>query len=268
MPASITVWGDMGLIDSHAHLTSPALRTQLDRVLERASQAGVEHVITIGTDLSDAQAAVDLARSHPEQLSVAIGFHPHEAAKVSASDFKTMVALWEDPLVVALGEMGLDYHYDFADRAVQREVFSRQLAEARKHDKPIIIHGREAFEDLAPMLVDHGFADRGVVFHCFTGTQAEAIRIQENGWRISFTGIVTFGKSTELQEIAKAYPADALMVETDSPYLSPVPVRGRKPNEPAHVAHIARFLAELREESYESLVSQTNRNTKTFFNLT
>ncbi|MCH7872139.1 MAG: TatD family hydrolase, partial [Planctomycetes bacterium] len=128
-------------------------------------------------------------------------------------------------------------------------------------------NGREAFEDGVSMLVDHGFAGRGVVFHCFTGTADEASRLAEQGWRISFTGIVTFPKSGELQAIAKAYPDDQLMIETDSPYLSPVPVRAKRPNEPAHVAHIARFLAELRGVDFEVLVNQTHRNTQAFFRL-
>ena len=134
-------------------------------------------------------------------------------------------------------------------------------------EKPLIIHCREALDHAVPMLLDHGFAHRPVVFHCFTGTRAEADRIAEHGWRLSFTGIVTFPKSTELQEIAKSYPSDQLMVETDSPYLSPVPVRGRRPNEPAHVAHVARFLAELRGVSFIELKAQVSCSTRLFFNL-
>lgn len=257
----------MGLIDSHAHLTFLELREQVNDVLERCQQAGVERVITIGTELSDARAAIELAVQHPNQISVAGGFHPHEADKVTEADFREMVKLWDDARVIALGEMGLDYHYDFADREVQRRVLTWQLAEAVKRDKPVIIHCREAYDDVEPMLIDHGFVSRRVVFHCFTGSDKEAQRIAENGWRISFTGIVTFPKSTELQAIAKSYPKNALMVETDSPYLSPVPVRNKRPNEPAHVAHTARFLADLREQPFEQLVEQTNKNTKDFFGL-
>jgi len=161
----------------------------------------------------------------------------------------------------------LDYHYDFADRENQQRVFSRQLELALGRGKPLIIHCREALEDAVAMLVDYGFENRSVVFHCFTGTSSEADRIAEHGWRISFTGIVTFSKSGELQEIAKRYPADQLMVETDSPYLSPVPVRSVRPNVPSHVAHVARFLADLRDASYPDLVEQTSANTKLFFRL-
>lgn len=257
----------MGLIDSHAHLTFPELREQVYDVLDRCQQAGVERVITIGTDLSDMRAALELADRYPRQISAAGGFHPHEAEKVSEADFQEMIKLWDDVRVIALGEMGLDYHYDLADREVQRRVLAWQLTEAAKRDKPVIIHCREAYDDIERMLIDHGFANRRVVFHCFTGSATEALRIAEHGWRISFTGIVTFPKSTELQAIAKAYPNNALMVETDSPYLSPVPVRGKRPNEPAFVAHTARFLADLRNQPFEQLVEQTNKNTQEFFGL-
>ena len=266
----------MGLIDSHAHLTYPEFEGRMDEVLARCTESGVERVITIGTSLSDARKAIELSQRYPTRIHAAAGFHPHEADKVSDADLAAMAALWKHERVVAFGEMGLDYHYDFADRANQRRIFARQLelaavTSAGKNpltlpsppvgergsttpDRPIIIHSREAYDDVEAMLRDHGFVDRGVVFHCFTGTRAEADRIAEHGWRISFTGIVTFPKSKELQEIAKSYPFDQLMVETDSPYLSPVPVRGRRPNEPSHVAHVAKFLADLRGVSFAELV--------------
>lgn len=257
----------MGLIDSHAHLTFPELRDHVGDVLARCDEAGVERVITVGIDLDDTREAINLADHHRGRIHAAGGFHPHEAEKVTGTDFEQMAGLWDDPNVVALGEMGLDYYYDFADRAAQRAVFERQLVMATSSTKPLIIHCREAFDDTVRILLDHGFKDRPVVFHCFTGTAGEASRIAENGWRISFTGIVTFPKSTWLHEIAKSYPEDALMLETDSPYLSPVPVRGKQPNEPAHIAHTARFLAKLRDVAYEELVAQTGRNTQQFFRL-
>ncbi len=257
----------MGLIDTHAHLTFPELREQVADVLARCDEAGIDRVITIGTDLADARAAIAMAERHPARIAAAGGFHPHEAGKVTDEGLAAMAKLWSDPRIVAFGEMGLDYHYDFADRRVQQDVLARQLELAKPHDRPLIIHCREAFEDLVPILLDHGFADRRVVFHCFTGTADEAVVLASHGWRISFTGIVTFKGSTELQRIARTYPASALMVETDSPYLSPVPVRSKRPNEPAHVAHTARFLAELRGVGYEELVEQTTHNARAFFGL-
>lgn len=257
----------MGLVDSHAHLTFSELSNNVDAVLKRCAQSGVDQVITIGIDASDAGAAVSLAMRFPDRLRAGAGLHPHEADKVTDDAFEAMARIWDDPLVVALGEMGLDYHYDLADRKTQRKAFSRQLELARERDKPLVIHCREAFDDCISILVDHGYAGRRVVFHCFTGTAAEAERIAECNWRISFTGIVTFPKSTELREIAKAYPAAELMIETDSPYLSPVPIRSKRPNEPAHVAHVARFLADLRRVPYDQFVGETSATTREFFAL-
>jgi TatD DNase family protein len=257
----------MPLIDSHAHLTMEPLAADVDAVLARAVEAGVEHVITIGTDLADARRAVALA-NRDSRVSAVVGFHPHESGKVTDECWTGLGELIVEPTVVAIGEMGLDYHYDFADRAVQHEVFARQLEVASTTQKPIVIHSREAYLDTAAILRSAGYAGKPVVFHCFTGTEAEACDIRDNGWRISFTGVVTFKNATELQRIAKDYPAAELMIETDSPYLSPVPVRHIRPNEPSHVMHTARFLAQLRGESFEALAVMTNTNTRQFFQLT
>jgi TatD DNase family protein len=257
----------MGLIDSHAHLTYPELHDQVDDVLARARAAGVDRVITVGTTPADGERAVALARRYRGTVFAAVGIHPHHAMEAEAGDVDRVRALLDQGDVVAMGEMGLDYFYDFCPTDKQRSIFAAQLAIAAERDLPVIIHSRDAFDDTAAMLVDHGLEHRRVVFHCFTGTIDEARRLAEHGWRASFTGIVTFRKSTELQAIARDYPADQLMVETDSPYLSPEPVRGRKPNEPAHVAHTARFLAELRGVPYEPFTERTAENTRAFFDL-
>lgn len=257
----------MGLIDSHAHLTFPELRHHVDEVLARCGDAGVDRVISIGINLEDARQAIELATSYEGRVHAAAAFHPHEAENVSDTDLAAMAELWDHPSVVAIGEMGLDYHYDFADRAAQRSVFARQLELAATRMRPLVIHCREAFDDVIRALIDQGFRGRPVVFHCFTGTKDEALRVQEHGWRISFTGIVTFAKSTTLQAIATVCPKNTLMIETDSPYLSPVPVRGKQPNEPANIVHLARFLAGLRGVSFEEIVEQTSVNTLQFFEL-
>ncbi len=256
----------MGLIDSHAHLTSPELMERLDDVLARCEEVGVERIITIGMSFRDSGNAVTLAERYPGRIYSTAGIHPHDAGSVSEADLAGIAELWDRPTVAAVGEIGLDYHYDFADRAVQRSVFSRQLELAGPSGLPLVIHCRQAFEDVVGMLRDHGYKDRPVVFHCFSGDREEAQRLEEHGWRLSFTGVVTFPKLTKLQEVAKTYPPGTLMLETDSPYLSPVPVRG-KGNEPAHLVHTARFLAKLRGESYEELATNTSRNTAEFFGL-
>lgn len=264
MPHRIEQHG--GLIDTHAHLTNEALAPRVDEVLANCRKAGVVQVISIASNADDADRCVQLAEREPMVFASA-GIHPHDAGKCAAGDVERVRLLLDHPRVVAAGEMGLDYHYDFAERGVQREVFAAQLKMAGEFDLPLVIHCREAFEDCVELLEKHGFRDRRVVLHCFTGTAAEAERVAAMGWRVSFTGIVTFKNSTELQAIARDYPADQLMLETDSPFLSPVPVRHVRPNEPAHVAHVAAFLAELRGVPLAKLAAETTMNARQFFGL-
>lgn len=255
-----------GLIDTHAHLTFEALACDLPGVLARCAEAGVSGVITVGTDMVDSRRAIELAEQH-EPIWAAVGIHPHEAAKVDDQAFAMLGRLLGHPKVVAVGEMGLDYHYDFSDRDSQWDVFRAQLALARNTDLPVIIHCREAVADTVRVLLEGGFEGRRVVFHCFTGSADEARLVAEHGWRISFTGIVTFRNSQALQSIARDYPGGELMLETDAPYLSPEPVRKARPNEPAHVQHTAAFLARLRGEPVDRLIEQTSRNARSFFGL-
>ncbi|MFQ5591114.1 MAG: TatD family hydrolase [Phycisphaerae bacterium] len=257
----------MGLVDSHAHLTAPELRGQVADVLARCSQAGVETVITVGTDLADSKAALSLAVQYPGRVCAAVGVHPHEAGKVGNAELVAVSRLWERPEVVAVGEIGLDYHYDFCEREKQQWVFARQLELASDLDRPIIIHAREALDDVISLLLEKGYKQRRVVFHCFSGTRESASRIAEHGWRVSFTGMITFRQSSELKQIAKSCPSYKLMIETDSPYLSPEPVRNRRPNEPALLIHTVRFLADLRGVPYDTLVKQTAHNTRMFFDI-
>ncbi len=256
----------MSVIDSHAHLTFKQLAGDVDAYLTRAQDAGVEHIITIGTDLDDCEHALALAKKH-DCVSAAVGVHPHEADKVDEADWDRLASLIQDDQVVAVGEMGLDYHYDLSDRNAQRRVFERQLAMASDKNRPIVIHCREAHRDTVDILKAHGFTGQPVVFHCFTGTIAEEAELRDNGWRISFTGVVTFKNAGDVREIAITYPEDALMIETDSPYLSPVPVRHMRPNEPANVVHIAQFLADLRGVDFDTIARQTTENTRQFFHL-
>ncbi len=254
------------LVDSHAHLTYDELRNDLDSVLARARAVGVEQVITIGTHPPDWERVIELISSH-RGLFAALGVHPHHAGRVSNADLSTLATLMKRPGVVAFGEMGLDYHYDFSDRLSQQRVFDAQLLLARERDLPVIIHSREAVADTVAALDEHGFAGRSVVFHCFTGTRDEAALIAAHGWRISFTGVVTFKKSTELQAIAAEYPPDQLMLETDAPYLSPEPVRNVRPNEPAHLRHTAEFMSQLRRVELAGLADQTTANARRYFAL-
>lgn len=253
------------LIDSHCHLTYEPLATMLEGVLARAAAAGVSNCITIGTHLADVRAAIELASRHPHVFASA-GIHPHEAGKAPDAWEVELRKLGAEPRVVAVGEMGLDYHYDFAPREVQRRVFERQLSIAIELKRPVVIHCREAHADVLGVLAAFPQMSR-VVFHCFTGTIAEAREILDRGWWISLTGVVTFKNAGELADVARMLPGDRFMVETDSPYLSPEPVRSTRPNEPAHVVHVARRIAELRGERFEDLAARTRANTIRFFGL-
>jgi len=253
------------LIDSHCHLTYEPLAKMLDGVLARAAAAGVSNCITIGTHLADIQGALDVAGRYAHIFASA-GLHPHEAGKTPDGWEVELRRLAGNPRVVALGEVGLDYHYDFAPRDVQRRVFEEQLAIAVELQRPVVIHCREAHADVLDVLSQFPRVPR-IVFHCFTGTVAQAREILDRGWWISLTGVVTFKNPGELADVARLLPGERFMVETDSPYLSPEPVRSVRPNEPAHVVHVARRIAELRGEPFEDLAARTRANTIRFFGL-
>ena len=215
----------MSLIDSHCHLDSPEFDADRDEVVARALEAGVEHMVAIGTGSGppDLEAGIRLADRYP-QFYATVGIHPHDAAKASKADFDRLAELLSHPKVVALGEIGLDYHYDFSPRETQTSVFIQQMEIAAAAKKPIVIHTREAWDDTAALLEQHWKPHRiGGIMHCFSGGLAEARRALDLGFYLSFGGIVTFPKALDLQAAAKEVPADRILVETDAPYFAPVP---------------------------------------------
>ncbi len=257
----------MEFIDTHCHLTGGELGRRADEVIARAAQAGVSRLIAVACVRDEWEAALELQRRHPGRIWVAAGIHPHEAAQTVEPDFNRLADVWRSPGVVAAGEMGLDYHYDFSPRDVQQRVFARQLACARELDVPIVIHCREAHEDVVRLLIEAGYGGRRVVFHCFSGTPAQAAELRDQGWWTSFTGVITFKKSADQQRACIETPLDALLFETDAPYLSPEPVRRMRPNEPCNLVHTARFAAQLRGESMETVADATTANAIRFFRL-
>lgn len=244
------------LTDSHAHLTWKELREDLDGVLARAAGRGVRRVVTISSRVGDFEEVLELAAQR-EELLAAVGVHPHEAKDWREEHAGAIAALAGRPELIAVGEMGLDYHYDNSPRELQQEVFARQVRLARELGKPIVVHTREAEQDTARILEEERAAEVGGVLHCFTSSAWLAERALEMGLSISFSGIVTYPSAKELQETAKAIPADRLLVETDSPYLSPAPHRGKWPNEPARVRDTAEFLAQLRGVTLEELAASS-----------
>jgi TatD DNase family protein len=251
------------MIDSHCHLTDRRLLEQFDAVMLRAAEAGVERMITIGADPDDDLAAIELCRRRPDVLRCAIGIHPNYCHEVDESKIDELREMQRDPMVVALGEMGLDYHYNFVDRARQRRFFQRQLDLAAEIARPVVIHNRLATDDCLAILRDYPSVP--ALFHCFTGSIREGERILDRGYGLGFTGVVTFKKSDELREMARRTPQDRLFVETDAPYLTPEPMRKQKVNEPAMVMHTAALLAELRGVSIEQMDRITTDNVRRFF---
>jgi TatD DNase family protein len=205
------------------------------------------------------EAGIRLAARYP-QFYATVGIHPHDAAKASKPDIDRLAELLAHPKVVALGEIGLDYHYDFSPRETQTSVFIQQMEIAAAVKKPIVIHTREAWDDTAALLEQH-WKPHGIggIMHCFSGGPADARRTLDLGFYLSFGGIVTFPKAIDVQAAAKAAPADRILVETDAPYLAPVPKRGKR-NEPALVVHTARKLADLRGQSLEEVSHLTSEN--------
>ena len=255
------------MIDTHCHLTYKGLSERLDAVLNAAHEAGVDRMITVGTTPDDADAAAQLTQQH-DGLFASVGLHPHHVDEsVTRESLRdAMHRLAEQPRVVALGEMGLDYHYDDPPREQQRRGFEWQLEVASEiAHLPCIVHNRKATDDVLAMIRESGVPGERFVFHCFSGDEREATRILKLGAMISFTGIVTFPNAQDVAEASDLVPIERLMVETDSPYLTPAPYRKVRPNEPRYVVEVARFLAERRGMSFETFTAQTDANAERFF---
>jgi len=253
------------LVDSHAHLDDARFGDDRAGVIQRAWDAGVRRIVTIGTGKGpdDMGCGIPIAESY-DWIHTSLGIHPHDAAKVEDRHLDLMKTLSAHPRVVAIGETGLDYHYDHAPRETQRAVFRRQLELASTLDLPVIVHTRNADTDTEDLL--RQFAPRRGVLHCFTSGAALADAALEIGLMISFSGIATFPNAKELIDIVRKVPSDRILIETDCPYLAPVPHRGKR-NEPAFVADTARFIAKARDIEMEQLVSETYRNYTRLFSL-
>ena len=249
------------LVDTHCHLDPQYFPAGPDEVLARAREVGVGGfvVIGVGNDLAPARAAVALAERIPERIGAAVGVHPHDATTLDDAAFEELRTLASCDAVVAIGEIGLDYHYDHSPREVQRATFARLIGLAREVKKPIVIHTRSAAADTLEVLAAEGARDVGGIIHCFSEDRAFAEKALDLGFDLSFSGIVTFKSAAAIQDVAQWAPLDRILVETDSPYLAPVPLRG-KPCEPSYVVHTARRVAELRGIAFEALAEATTVN--------
>jgi TatD DNase family protein len=261
-------------IDSHAHLEMEQFNADRDQVLTRAREAGIETIVAIGsgTGPGSLDCGIRLAAEH-DFIYATIGIHPHEAKLATEADFEELAQLAKRPKVIAWGEIGLDYFYDHSPHDVQQQVFLKQLQLARLASLPIVIHCRpsenseNAWDDCLALLGEHwASSGLGGILHCFTGTWPRAKRALDMGFMISFAGNVTFPKAQQIRDAAKQVPLDRILIETDSPFLAPVPHRGKR-NEPAFVKEVARQLGELRSLSTEEVGLQTSKNFQRFFSL-
>ena len=245
--------------DSHCHVHDPRITDGPDGAVQTARDSGVQTMITVGTDRETSLAAIELAARHSDVFPT-VGLHPHDASH----GIDTITDLFTAE-VVAVGEAGLDYYYDNSPRDLQQQVFSEQIQLAHERHLPLVIHTRDAWADTFDILDAEGTPER-TVFHCFTGGPDEASECLRRGAHLSFSGIVTFKGAPEVQAAARQCPLDRMLIETDSPYLAPVPHRG-KPNRPAWVADVGRFIAELRELPADEIANTTSANTRLVFGL-
>lgn len=252
------------LIDSHCHLDFENLEADRAGVLARARAAGVVHMVTVGCAKhpDDVRASIAIAELHPGLISATIGVHPHDAEHYGDALEAALAEAAAEPVVVAIGEMGLDFHYDNSPRDRQRDAFRRQIAIARQLAKPIVVHTRSAPDETLAILKEEQARDVGGIIHCFSEDSAFARRALDLGFVASFSGLVTFRRGVDaIREAARTQPHDALLVETDAPFLAPIPYRGKR-NEPAYVAHTARALAELRGDDEGELRRVSTENAR------
>jgi TatD DNase family protein len=253
------------LVDSHCHLDFPDFASELDAVVERARASGIGRIVTISTRVKKHAQVLAIAEKFPD-VFCSVGTHPHSAKEETDVTTQDLVARAKHPKVVAIGEAGLDYHYDNSPRTLQEESFRRHIAGARESKLPLVIHSRDCDADMARILEEEtGKGAFPAVLHCFTGSRELAFKAIDLGHYVSFTGILTFKNSAALRDIAKALPAERILVETDAPYLAPGPHRGKR-NEPAYVVETAKVLAETRGVSFDDIARQTTDNFFRLFN--
>ncbi|WP_409290917.1 TatD family hydrolase [Peribacillus sp. SCS-37] len=253
------------LFDTHVHLNAEQFSDDLEQVIENAKTAGVSRMVVVGFDRPTITRALELAEQYPF-IYAAVGWHPVDAIDMTDEDLAWIEELAGDPKVVAIGEMGLDYHWDKSPKDIQKEVFRKQIRLAKKVKLPIIIHNREATADIVEILKEEGAGEVGGIMHCFSGSPETAKECVEMNFYISLGGPVTFKNAKKPKEVAEAIPLEMLLIETDCPYLAPHPYRGKR-NEPAYVKLVAEQIAEIKGISYEEVAEATFRNAQKLFSI-
>lgn len=253
------------LIDTHAHLNDSRFSKDLPDVIGRAAHAGVSTIINVGFDLDSSQAAVDLAQKY-KSVFATVGVHPHDAGRVETGWADRVRSLATEKKVVAIGEIGLDYYYNHSSAQAQEAVFREQIRLAKELGLPVIVHDRDAHEEVLTILREEQAWEAGGVFHCFSGDVSFVHKCLELGFYISLAGPVTFKNAKDLQAVATEIPSNRLLIETDSPYLAPVPYRGKR-NEPAYVTAVVHHVSKLRGESIQDVAAQTSENARKLFSI-
>ncbi|ACJ32417.1 TatD family hydrolase [Anoxybacillus flavithermus] len=253
------------LFDTHAHLNATQFNEDVGQVIERARAEGVSHIVVVGFDRPTIERAMELAEQY-SFIYAAVGWHPVDAIHMTDEDLSMIERLAAHPKVVALGEMGLDYYWDQSPKDVQKEVFRKQIRLAKKVKLPIIIHNRDATADIVDILREENAGEVGGVMHCFSGSIEVARQCMDMNFYISFGGPVTFKNAKKPKEVAKEIPLDRLLIETDCPYLTPHPFRGKR-NEPSYVKYVAEAIAELKGLSFEEVAQKTSDNAKRLFGI-
>ena len=253
------------LFDTHMHLNARQFKEDQAEVIERATDAGVTHMVVVGFDEETIPLAMELAEAY-DHIYAAVGWHPVDAIDCEAKHLEWLESLTKHPKVVALGEMGLDYHWDKSPKEVQEEVFRKQIRLAKKLEMPIIIHNREATKDVIRILQEENAAEVGGIMHCYSGSLEEVQPCLDMNFYISLAGPVTFKNAKEVKEVAKIIPLDRLLIETDAPYLAPHPYRGKR-NEPSYVKLVAEEIARLRNMDFETLSDITTCNAFDIFGI-
>lgn len=257
--------GNSMLFDTHVHLNASQFDEDREDVIKRAQDAGVEYMVVVGFDRETIPLAIEIAEAHPN-IYAAVGWHPVDAIDMEDEDLTWLEELSSHPKVVALGEMGLDYHWDKSPADVQKEVFRKQIHLAKKVNLPIIIHNREATQDIVDLLKEEQAADVGGIMHCFSGSVEVAKECIDMNFYISLGGPVTFKNAKRPKEVAEAIPMERLLVETDCPFLAPHPNRGKR-NEPSYVTLVAEKVAEIKGISVEEVSQETTKNAFKLFKI-
>jgi TatD DNase family protein len=255
----------MHLIDTHAHLDMPEFEADLPQVIQRAQEAGVATIMTIGIDPASCRRAIEIAEAYPNIFAI-LGVHPHDAARVGERDLEDLKALARHEKVKAWGEIGLDFFRNVSPPVIQQEIFRRQITIAKELKLPLVIHSRSATEETITTLREERAGEVGGVIHCFSGDARIAAQYLEMGFYISIPGVITFNKAQGLREVVKVLPAEKLLLETDAPFLAPVPHRGKR-NEPAYVQFTAAACAEVRRQEISELAAITTGNAQRVFRL-